>query len=168
MSVWGQVAIAGVYEHPTRFAPDKTAYQLHAESARGALEDAGLGPGDVDGLFTSGVGPIGVLSLAGHLNLRPRYVDSQSIGGSSFVSHCVHAAAAIAGGLCEVALVTYAATAASESTPTAAAHSHAAARPGEALTAARGMTLSCSSGADVAQCVAASSTRRPLRSTFST
>jgi acetyl-CoA acetyltransferase len=41
-------------------------------------------------------------------------VDSQAIGGSSFVSHCFHAAAAIAAGLCEVALVTYGSTAASE------------------------------------------------------
>jgi acetyl-CoA C-acetyltransferase len=114
VSIWGRTAIAGAFEHPTRFAPDKTAYQLHAESARGALEDAGLGVRDVDGFFTSGVGPIGILSLAGHLNLRPRYVDSQAIGGSSFVSHCLHAAAAIAAGLCEVALVTYGSTAASE------------------------------------------------------
>jgi acetyl-CoA C-acetyltransferase len=114
VSVWGQVAVAGAFEHPTRYAPDKTAYQLQAESARGALEDAGLGIRDVDGLFTSGVGPIGILSLANHLNLRPCYLDSQSIGGSSFVSHCLHAAAAIAGGLCEVALVTYGSTAASE------------------------------------------------------
>jgi acetyl-CoA acetyltransferase len=60
------------------------------------------------------VGPIGILSLAGHLNLRPSYVDSQAIGGSSFVSHCLHAAAAIAAGLCRVALVTYGSTAASE------------------------------------------------------
>src|SRR5262245_43295979 len=59
-----------------------------------------------------------------------------------------------------------AATSATETAATAAAHSHAATGPGETLTAARGMTLSCSSGADVAQCVAASSTRRPLRSTF--
>ena len=114
MSVWGRVAVAGVYEHPTRFAPDKTAYQIHAESARGALSDAGLEIGDVDGFFTSGVGPIGILSLAQHLNLRPCHLDSQAIGGSSFVSHCVHAAAAIAGGLCEVALVTYGSTASSE------------------------------------------------------
>src|SRR2546429_8339673 len=57
---------------------------------------------------------IGILSLAGHLNLRPSYVDSQAIGGSSFVSHCLHAAAAIAAGLCNVALVTYGSTAASE------------------------------------------------------
>src|SRR5215470_1744336 len=114
MSVWGKVAVAGVYEHPTRYAPDKTPYQIHAESARGALEDAGLAIGDVDGLFTSGVGPIGILSLAQHLNLRPDYLDSQAIGGSSFVSHCLHAAAAIDAGLCTVALVTYGSTAASE------------------------------------------------------
>ena len=37
MSIWGKVAVAGVYEHPRRYAPDKTAYQIHAESARGAL-----------------------------------------------------------------------------------------------------------------------------------
>ena len=114
MSIWGKVAVAGVYEHPTRFAPDKTAYQIHAESARGALADAGLTIRDVDGFCTSGVGPIGILSLAQHLDLHPRWVDSQSIGGSSFVSHCLHAAAAISGGLCDVALVTYGSTAASE------------------------------------------------------
>jgi acetyl-CoA C-acetyltransferase len=111
---WGRVAVAGVYEHPTRYAPDKTAYQLHAEAARGALEDAGLRIRDVDGFFTSGVGPIGILSLAQHLDLRPDYLDSQAIGGSSFVSHCLHAAAAIATGLCSVALVTYGSTAASD------------------------------------------------------
>ncbi len=114
MSVWGKVAVVGAWEHPTRYAPDKTAYQLHAESARGALADAGLGIGDVDGFFTSGVGPIGIMALAQHLNLRPAYLDAQDIGGSSFVSHCLHAAAAIEAGLCTVALVTYGSTAASE------------------------------------------------------
>ena len=114
MTIWGRTAVVGAWEHPTRFAPDKTAYQLHTESARGALADAGLEIADVDGLFTSGVGPIGILSLANHLNLRPCYLDSQAIGGSSFVSHCFHAAAAIAAGVCNVALVTYGSTAASE------------------------------------------------------
>jgi acetyl-CoA C-acetyltransferase len=113
-SIWGKTAVVGAYEHPTRFAPHMTGFQLHAESARGALADAGLTIRDVDGFFTSGVGPIGILSLAHHLNLRPCYLDSQSIGGSSFVSHCLHAAAAIAAGLCSVALVTYGSTAASE------------------------------------------------------
>jgi acetyl-CoA C-acetyltransferase len=113
-SPWGKVAVAGVYEHPTRYAPDKTAYQIHVESARGALADAGLTIKDVDGYFTSGVGPIGIMSLAQHMNLRPDYLDAQDIGGSSFVSHCLHAAAAIDAGLCSVALVTYGSTAASD------------------------------------------------------
>jgi acetyl-CoA C-acetyltransferase len=114
VSIWNKTAVVGAWEHPTRFAPHMTPFQIHAESARGALADAGLTIRDVDGFFTSGVGPIGIMSLAQHLNLRPCYLDSQSIGGSSFVSHCLHAAAAIAGGLCRVALVTYGSTAASE------------------------------------------------------
>ena len=114
MSIWGRTAVVGAFEHPTRFAPDKTAFHLHAESARGALEDAGLHVQDVDGFFTSGFSAMHLLSLAGHLDLHPSYVDSQMIGGSSFVSHCLHAAAAIEAGLCHVALVTYGSTAASE------------------------------------------------------
>jgi acetyl-CoA C-acetyltransferase len=114
MSFPRQAVIAGVYEHPTRWAPEKTAYQIHAESARGALEDAGLRPGNVDGFATSGVGPIGVMSVAEHLNLHPTYLDSTSIGGSSFVAHVGHAAAAIAAGLCDVVLITYGSTAASD------------------------------------------------------
>ena len=54
MSIKGKAAIAGVYEHPLRWAPHKTQYQIMAESARGALDDAGLKLKDVDGLFTSG------------------------------------------------------------------------------------------------------------------
>ncbi|HEX6131485.1 MAG TPA: acetyl-CoA acetyltransferase [Actinomycetota bacterium] len=113
MTPWGKVAVVGAYEHPTRNAPHLTPYQIHAESARGALADAGLSIADVDGFFTSGVGPIGILSLAGHLGIHPDHLDSNSIGGSSFVSHCMHAAAAIEAGLCSVALVTYGSTAAS-------------------------------------------------------
>src|SRR5262245_38076905 len=114
MSFPRKAVIAGVYEHPTRWAPDKSMFQIHAESARGALEDAGLTIGDVDGYCTSGVGPIGVMAMAEHLNLQPRYLDSTSIGGSSFVAHVTHAAAAISAGLCEVVLVTYGSTASSD------------------------------------------------------
>jgi len=114
MSALDRAVIAGVYEHPTRWAPDKTQYQLCVESARGALADAGLALSDVDGLFTAGVGPIGVMTLAEHLNLQPRFHDSTNIGGSSFVAHVLHAAAAIAAGLCEVALIVYGSTASSD------------------------------------------------------
>ena len=107
MSIKGKTAVAGVYEHPLRWAPHKTQYQIMAESARGALDDAGLTLKDVDGLFTSGVSGMGIVSLAEHLNLNPDYLDSNSIGGSSFVSHTAHAAAAIAAGYCNVGLILY-------------------------------------------------------------
>jgi acetyl-CoA C-acetyltransferase len=44
-----KACIVGIYEHPTRKATDKTIAQLHAEVAKGALEDAGLSHRDVDG-----------------------------------------------------------------------------------------------------------------------
>ena len=115
MTLSSQIAIAGVYEHPTRWAPEKTESQIMAECARGALQDAGLLLEDVDGLFSAGMasGPMSVVSLAEYLNLKPRYVDGTNIGGSSFVAHVSHAAAAIHAGLCEVALVLYGSTAAS-------------------------------------------------------
>lgn len=114
MSALDQAVIAGVYEHPTRWAPDKTAYQLCAEAARGALADAGLTPANVDGFCTAGVGPIGIMTLAEHLGLQPRFHDATNIGGSSFVAHVLHAAAAIAAGLCETVLIVYGSTAASD------------------------------------------------------
>ena len=45
------IAIAGVFEHPSRFSPDKSEFQIMAECAKGALDDAGLTREDVDGLF---------------------------------------------------------------------------------------------------------------------
>jgi len=115
MSLSRKTAVAGVYEHPTRFAPDKSMFQIMAESVRGALDDAGLTIKDVDGLATTGMGMggMGIIGFADYLNLTPNYVDSTAIGGSSFVAHTAHAAAAIAAGLCEVCIVVYGSTAAS-------------------------------------------------------
>lgn len=116
MGLARQAAIVGVYEHPARFAPNKTAFQLMAESARGALADAGLSLKEVDGLCSTGLGfgATGIVSLCEYLNLKPGFVDSTAIGGASFVAHAAHAAAAIAAGLCSVVLVVYGSTAASQ------------------------------------------------------
>ena len=115
MSLSRKCAVVGAYEHPTRFAPDKTMYQIMAESIRGALDDCGLTIKDVDGLLTAGMG-MGAMAIVGfcdYLNLTPNFLDSTNIGGSSFVAHTAHAAAAISAGLCEVAVVVYGSTAAS-------------------------------------------------------
>ena len=115
MSLSRKACAAGVYEHPTRFAPNKTMYQIMAESIRGALDDAGLTIKDVDGLCTAGIGMggMGIIGFCDYMNLTPNFVDSTSIGGSSFVAHTAHAAAAIAAGLCEVCVVSYGSTIAS-------------------------------------------------------
>jgi acetyl-CoA acetyltransferase len=115
VSLSGRVAIAGAFEHPTRWAPERTELGIMAECARGALADCGLSLRDVDGLASAGMsmGPMGIVQLAEYLNLKPRWLDGTNIGGSSFVAHVAHAAAAIHAGLCRVALILYGSTAAS-------------------------------------------------------
>ena len=51
LTIKGKAYIAGIYEHPTRHAPDKSTAQLHAEVAKGALEDAGPDQGRYRRLF---------------------------------------------------------------------------------------------------------------------
>ena len=115
MSLSRKTCLVGVYEHPTRFAPDKSQFQIAAESIRGALDDCGLTIKDVDGLAMAGtgIGPMGIIGFCDYLNLNPNYVDGTQIGGSSFVAHTAHAAAAIAAGLCEVCVVAFGSTVAS-------------------------------------------------------
>lgn len=102
-----QAYIVGAYEHPTRKAPDKSVVQLHAESAAGALADAGLTHDDIDGYFCGGDAP-GLLTMIDFLNLKVRHCDSTDIGGSAPLLHVAHASQAIAAGKCNVALVTLA------------------------------------------------------------
>ena len=104
-----KACIAGIYEHPTRKAPDKSVAQLHAEVMNGALADAGLSKKDVDAYFCAGDAPgLGPLSMVDYLGLKVRHVDSTETGGSSYIVHVGHAAAAIAAGHCNVALITLA------------------------------------------------------------
>ena len=109
MSIKGKAYVAGVYEHPTRDAPDISTPQIHAESAMGALADAGLTKDDIDGYFCAGDAPgFGAMSMADYMGLKLRHMDSTETGGSSYILHVGHAAQAIAEGKCNVALITLA------------------------------------------------------------
>lgn len=108
MSIKGMAYIAGAFEHPTRKAENKSVAALHAECAKGALEDAGLSFDDVDGYFCAGDAPGGALSMIDYLGLNVRHLDCTDIGGSSYIAHVSHAAQAIAAGKCNVALITMA------------------------------------------------------------
>src|SRR5437762_3151921 len=109
MSIKGQAYIAGVYEHPTRKADDISLAKLHADVAKGALEDAGLSKDDIDGYFCAGDAPgLGPLSMVDYMNLRCRHVDSTDVGGSSYQVAVGHALESIAAGRCSIALITLA------------------------------------------------------------
>lgn len=109
MTLNGSAYIVGAYEHPTRKADDLSVARLHADVARGALADAGLTAADVDGYFCAGDAPgLGSTTIVEYLGLKPRHVDSTECGGSAPILHVAHAAAAIAAGRCNVALITLA------------------------------------------------------------
>ncbi|MDP2674170.1 MAG: acetyl-CoA acetyltransferase [Dehalococcoidia bacterium] len=104
----GRVAIAGADESDEiGIVPHKSTLQLHAEAARNALADAGIEMSEVDGVFTAGPGWSPSLQVAEYLGISPKYTDGTAVGGSSFVIHVEHAAAAIEAGLINVALITH-------------------------------------------------------------
>lgn len=108
-----KVAIVGVAESDIGRVPGKSKYQLSAEASRAALDEAGLTKDDVDGVFTTIItegGQFSSMLMAEYMGIRPRYTDSTSIGGSSFVAYVEHAAMAIATGLCDVALICHGST----------------------------------------------------------
>lgn len=104
------VAIGGVAESDLGKVPGKTALELQAQAALAALRDAGLGLQDVDGVFAHTDDRFSSLQVAEYLGITPRYVDSTNVGGMSNLMHIGHAMAAIAAGMCSVALVTYGST----------------------------------------------------------
>jgi acetyl-CoA acetyltransferase len=108
------VVVAGVAESRFGDVPDATALQLHHEAAALALDDAGLTPADVDGLFSCGADLMHPIVLSEYLRLRPGYVDGTQVGGSSWEFFVHHAVGAIEAGLCDVALLNYATTSRSD------------------------------------------------------
>jgi acetyl-CoA C-acetyltransferase len=109
MSIKGKAYVVGAWEHPRREIPDLSTAQVHAECARGALEDAGLSLSDVDAYYCAGDAPgFGAMSMADYMGLKLKHMDSTETGGSSYIIHAGHAAEAIAAGKCKVALITLA------------------------------------------------------------
>lgn len=112
-SLSGKYAIVGVAESDLGVVgPERTELSLQVQASLRALDDAGLSPRDVDGVFVQ-PGPFermpGLL-LAEYLGIQPRMNDTTMVGGCSNLQHIEHAIAAIDAGLCEVALVAYGST----------------------------------------------------------
>ncbi|WP_433521438.1 acetyl-CoA acetyltransferase [Nocardia pseudovaccinii] len=105
----GSTAVVGVAESDLgEVGPGVSSLDLVGQATTRALADAGLALSDIDGLFChSAFVQMPVVATAEYLGIRPRYSDSTAVGGSSFVAYLRHATAAIAAGMCEVALITY-------------------------------------------------------------
>jgi acetyl-CoA acetyltransferase len=109
-----RVAVAGVALSDVGSTPSKTPYGLIAQASRRAAADAGLRPADIDGLCTTSTGIMAPIDVGEYLGLRPRWVDSTSVGGASWEVMAAHAADAIARGHADVVLLTYGSTARSD------------------------------------------------------
>jgi acetyl-CoA C-acetyltransferase len=115
MNPSGKVAIVGAYESPRRKADGVHPFQIHAEVARGALDDAGVTLDEIDGYCTAageageGGGVEDVIELTEYLGLKSAtYFNGTDVGGCSYIVHAGQAMAAIASGLADMVLITYA------------------------------------------------------------
>ena len=108
----GFASIVGVGESDIgRVADGMTSLDLAAQASARAVADAGLSLSEVDAIFcTTSHYAMSGLELAEYLGIRPRYSDSNNLGGASFVSHLLHAIAAIRAGFCRTALIAYGST----------------------------------------------------------
>jgi acetyl-CoA acetyltransferase len=109
VSLRNSCAVVGIGESDIGKLPHMTGLGLNAQAARRALDDAGLRPGDIDGLLTaySMTEPYFMLGtvLSEYLGLRPAYCASLVAGGATPAIMLVHAAAAIATGQASTVLV---------------------------------------------------------------
>ncbi len=107
----GRYALVGVGEAGLGRAQEgESATTLQLRAARLAMTDAGLGPKDIDAVFAHWDEKAEALLVAEALGITADYVDTTLVGGQSNLTHLVHAMAAMAAGLCQVALITYGST----------------------------------------------------------
>ncbi len=100
------VVIAGAAEtDAVGKLPGHSTLQLHIEAAVNAVADAGLSMRDIDGIATvSSPGPV---QVAHALGITPDWMDGTAVGGTSFLLHVRHAAAAIRAGYARTVLITH-------------------------------------------------------------
>jgi acetyl-CoA acetyltransferase len=100
------VIIAGAAEtNALGKLPDYSTLQLHVEASVNAVADAGLRMRDIDGIAT--VNAPGPVQVAHALGITPAYMDGTAVGGTSFLLHVRHAAAAIRAGYASTVLITH-------------------------------------------------------------
>lgn len=104
----GRTAIVGAATFGIGEVPGWSSAELAAAAAYRAFQDAGITLGMIDGLFGClPEDPFATVQLAEYLGIRPRLTDNNRTGGSAFMTHAIHAAAALESGACSFALILY-------------------------------------------------------------
>jgi acetyl-CoA acetyltransferase len=102
----GKAAIVGIAETDYLRGTDQSILQMILSASMGAIRDAGLKPGDVDGILP----PPGFVAwdeIAAHLGVpNVRYTVCPQMGGASATASLLTAAMAIASGVADVVLMT--------------------------------------------------------------
>jgi acetyl-CoA acetyltransferase len=104
-SLNGKAAVTGIGETPYTRGTDKSAIALMCEASLKAMADAGLKPGDIDGIIPYALGPVAeeVMTNLGLEDIR--FSAQTPMGGASAVAAVQCAAAVIAAGLCRHVLL---------------------------------------------------------------
>jgi acetyl-CoA acetyltransferase len=110
-----EAVIAGIGHTAFGRLPDRTAIDLETEAARRAVDDAGLKPGEIDGLLTDPGPAQGVikgitphfLALGQALGMDPNYTGSEILGGAASIGIVQRAVMAIEAGLCSACLCVF-------------------------------------------------------------
>ena len=107
----GAVAITGVGQAGLGQAHGYTEMEILVQAAHRAVADAGLTMQDIDGIATASVtATMWAMPVIEHLGIKPTFVDSTMLGGSSFVAHLMPAIQALESGQCNAVLVCYGST----------------------------------------------------------
>jgi acetyl-CoA acetyltransferase len=102
-----RVCVVGVGLADGPKTPGMNDVMLEAQGFKRAIDDAGLAKSDIDGLASAGYGGMHEVQLAEYLGLQPRWLESTSVGGSSFEFHALHAYRAIAAGDVDTVAIVY-------------------------------------------------------------
>lgn len=106
-----RVAIVGAALSDVGKVDHASPYALVAQSTRRAVAESGLSPADVDGFASTGLGTMPPIDVAEYLGLKPRWIDSTTVGGSSWEVMAAHAVDAISEGHADVVVLSYGSTA---------------------------------------------------------
>ncbi|MCV6620556.1 MAG: acetyl-CoA acetyltransferase [Cellvibrionaceae bacterium] len=107
-SLRGKAAVVGVAQAGIGNYEGWQPLELMGVAVQRALEDAGIGLHEIDGLCaTTGSHYFANLSAAEYLGIQPSFTSCDMNGGSSFMSQLLQGVMAIESGLCKTVLIAY-------------------------------------------------------------